>query len=329
MKKTLLALAMFGSIGAATNAQAYAYAVSYDEVSNFVIGRTNVTILNPVINNSNALACLPNGTCVATGGTGIQDAAPANIGLLGYTNNGYILPLVTAHEANATSFSVADADITGTPGLINSARNFAEAKILENNTANGTAGNSSIQSIQFETTGNGSLTFEFDASPYIRAFLTPGSAAGSLALGSLSVNINIVGDANNIDPLMRGVVFNWAPDGVGGNNGSTGTTIQGGFETADSFTLNTSVTATSLSPTPGDYNPTQCTPTLAQPRCFSAYTGDLAVGLYTLNVVMTEKDDLRLVPEPGSIMLFGIGLAALGGITRRRSISPALPALPA
>lgn len=323
MKKTLLALAMLGSIGAATNAQAYAYAVAANEVSNFLITGTNITILNPVTNNSNALACLPNGTCVATGGTGVQDALPANIGLLGYTNNTYITP--TTHETNGTSFSVADADITGTPGLITSARNFAEAKIMENNSANGTAGNSSIQSIQFTVNAVGSLAFEFDALPFIRAFLTPGTAPGSVALGSLSVNINIDGDSSN-SAGFTGTVFNWAPDGLGGNNGSTGTAISGGFEVADSFTLNKSISATPFAPTPANYNPTQCA---GPDACFSSYTSDLAVGLYTLNVVMTEKDDLLLVPEPGSIMLFGIGLAALGGITRRRSISPALPALPA
>ena len=43
---------------------------------------------------------------------------------------------------------------------------------------------------------------------------------------------------------------------------------------------------------------------------------------------MNEQNNLLLsIPEPGSIMLLGIGLAALGGITRRRSATTALRAM--
>jgi hypothetical protein len=321
MKKTLLALAMLGSFGAATNAQAYAYAVSYNEISNFVITGTNITILNPVTNNSNALACL-GGSCVIQGGPGFQNTPPAQIGLPGYVDNTYILPVPTTHEASPTSFSVADADITSTAGVINSARNFTEAKLMENSSASGIAGNSSIQSIVFTVNAVGSLLFEFDATPYIRAFLSPGNFLPTTALGSLSMNINIVGDQGNTDAVSRGLVFNWAPDGIVIPVPVGSVNVLGGRETLDSFSINTSVTATPIAPAPLDYNPTQC----ATGPCFSASTSDLAAGVYTLNVVMNERDDLLLVPEPGSIMLLGIGLAALGGFTRRRSMRPALPA---
>ncbi len=332
MKKTLLALAMLGSFGAAINAQAapYAYAVAYDEISNLNMlpGSSGISILPSVINNSNALACL-NGSCSSLGGAGIQDTPFAQVGTITvpgpYANNAYILPIATTHEANPTAFSVADADITSTSGLISSARNFAEAKLLGNSAANGSAGNSSIQSIQFTvgTTG-GFFKFDFNAAPYLRAFVDAGTLVPTSALAALSASINIVGDQSNAVGY-RGIVFNWAPDGTGGDGTAIGTSILGGFETRDSFTLNTSVTATTASPAPLDYNPTQCA--AGTGPCFAAYTNNLVAGLYTLNVVMNENDSLLLnIPEPGSIMLLGIGLAALGGFTRRRSISPALPA---
>ncbi len=330
MKKTLLALAMLGSFGAAINAQAapYAYAYAYDQVSNLSMladpSTPGIIILPTVINNSNALACL-NGTCVTTGGPGFQDAPPALVGTItpAYLNNSY-----GSHEANATPFSLADADITSTAGLISSARNAAEAKLIGDSlaivSANGSAGNSSIQSIQFTVGATGGiLNFSFNAAPYLRAFVSPGTLVPTSALAALSASINIVGDVSN--PLgSRGIVFNWAPDGVVLTVPAGGQNILGGVETKDSFTLNTSVTATTAAPAPLNYNPTQCTGT---DPCFAAHTSTLVAGLYTLNVVMNENDNLLLnIPEPGSILLFGIGLAALGGMTRRRSISPALPA---
>ncbi len=336
MKKTLLALAMLGSFGAATNAQAalspYDYAVAYDQISNLNMlpGSTGISILPTVINNSNALSCL-NGSCVTTGGSGIQNAPPALVGTITvpgpYADNAYILPLATTHEANPTAFSVSDADITSTAGLISSARNFAEAKLMGNSSANGSAGNSSIQSIQFSVgTAGGFFNFNFNAAPYLRAFVSPGTLVPTSALAALSASINIVGDVSN--PLgSRGIVFNWAPDGiVVPVTVANPSNIVGGVEITDSFTLNTSVTATNFSPTPADYFPTTTGCTVLAP-CFAARTNNLVAGLYTLNIVMNENDNLLLnIPEPGSILLFGIGLAALGGFTRRRSISPALPA---
>ncbi len=325
MKKTLLALAMLGSFGATTNAQAYAYAYAYNQVSDLNMLPANpltsgISISPTVINNSNALACL-NGSCVSKGGPGIQNSPPALVGTISspaitpYVDNTYI-----SHEVSPTAFSVSDADITSTAGLISSARNFAEAKLVQTHTAaNGIAGNSSIQSIQFTVNSTGGFfNFNFNAAPYLRAFISPGSAVPTSALAALSMSINIVGDQSNTLSTSRGLVFNWAPDGIVG-------AILGGTETKDSFTLNTSVTATSIAPTPLDYNPNLGTCTVANP-CFSAFTNNLVAGAYTLNVVMTEQDNLLLVPEPGSIMLLGIGLAALGGVTRRRSIRPALPA---
>lgn len=305
MKKTLLALAVMTGFFAATNAQASAYAMSYNDVTNLVITPTAGVVFPPgnSTNNSSAVACLPNGNCQNHGGAGFLNAPFAHIGAGGYVENAY---LAVNRETSPTSFALADASIdsrqfAGDP--FTRARNMAEGLLRENNTANATAGNSSatLLTSTFISTGNGSISFSFDADPFVRAYLIA-ATSGSQAEGILALNFNIVSSTG-------AVVFNWAPDGVAGG-------ILGGVEGSDPFTLNTSVTALPGNPGPLVYDPTGCAPG----GCFTATTNALAAGVYTLNLSMRETVNLQLVqiPEPGSILLLGIGLAALGATTRQR-----------
>lgn len=304
MKKTLLALAMTGFF-ALSNAQASAYAVSYNDITNLVITPTAGVVFPPgnSTNNSNAIACLPNGTCQNKGGAGFINAPFAQIGATGYVENTY---LAVNREGNATSFALADASIdsrqfAGDP--FTRARNMAQGLLLENNTANATAGNSSatLLTSTFISTGNGKISFSFDADPFVRAYLIA-ATLGSQAEGILALNFNIVSSTG-------AVVFNWAPDGVAGG-------ILGGVEGSDPFTLNTALTALPGNPGPLVYDPVGC----IAGGCFTATTNALAAGTYTLNLSMRETVNLQLVqiPEPGSILLLGIGLAALGATTRQR-----------
>ena len=51
---------------------------------------------------------------------------------------------------------------------------------------------------------------------------------------------------------------------------------------------------------------------------FSAQTGPLAGGNYTLNIKMENQSNASaVVPVPAAVWLFGSGLVALAGITRR------------
>lgn len=328
MKKTLLALAMLGSFGAASNAQAYAYAVAYNEVTNLVISDNGNISGSASVSNSSATACLPNGSCVTTGGAGILNAAPALMGgplVPAYVADSYLTP--STHEGNAASFSLADASIDSvqtTPGTFIRARSMAEGKLVQTNSANANAGNSSVSLLTstFDVgSSGGQITFTFDAAPYLRAFLSPGTVPVSLAQALVAVNFNIVGDQANNVPASRGTVFNWAPDGVGGGVG--GTPITGGLEFADAFSLNTSISALPGAANPPDYNPLTCPIGSVATGCFRATTNVLRRGTYTLNLGMETRDNLLLqaaeIPEPGSLLLLGIGLAALGGVTRRRT----------
>ncbi|MDC8756181.1 EDSAP-1 family PEP-CTERM protein [Janthinobacterium fluminis] len=316
MKKTLLALAMTGFF-AASNAQASAYAMSFNDVTNLVITPTAGIVFPPgnSTNNSGAVACLPNGTCVNNGGAGFINAPFAQVGAAPYADNTY---RAVNREANANSFALADASIDSRQFIgdpFTRARNMAEGLLLQTNTANATAGNSSatLLTSTFIVTGNGTINFSFDAVPFIRTYLVA-AALGSQAEGILALNFNIVGSPSNTAPGSTGLVFNWAPDGVAGG-------ILGGTEGGDPFTLNTTLTALPGNPGPLVYDPTGCVPG----GCFNATTSPLAEGTYTLNLAMRETVNLQLVqiPEPGSILLLGIGLAALGFTTRQRQSAKA------
>ena len=310
MKKTLLALALTASLGAASSSHAGAYAIAYDDITNLFITNTpGITFSPPASVNSASVACLPNGTCVTGGGAGFVNAPPSQIGLPGYMPDSY-----ATHELNLSSFALADASIdkqqlVGDP--FTRARNMAEGKLLETNTANATAGNSSATVLRSVFTVGGpsqTINFQFDADPFIRAALSGNHTPPSQAEGIIGLNFSIINSTGT-------VVFNWAPDGAPGG-------IIGGTESADAFTLNTSLTALPGNPGPLTYDPLSCPVGSLGTGCFNATTFGLTSGIYTLNLSMRETVNLQLttqtVPEPDTIFMLGIGLAALAAFGRRK-----------
>lgn len=310
MKKTLLAVAVLGISIACSTARADSYARAYNEVSNLVITVSPGVVVGSTVDTSFSTACLPNGNCVSQGGAGFTDSPAAQIGWGSYVNNSY-----ANNQGAATSYSVADSSIdsqqlTGAPST--RARSFAEGQLLGNGTANAVAGNSSATLLRTTlTAGAGdSLSFRFDANPYIQSWLSANAKPGSQAQSSIGLNFNLIDNQGN-------VVFNWAPDGVAGG-------IIGGTETADAFTLNTGLTAVNGNAGPLVFSPTSCV-SGSSAGCFAATTNGLAAGLYTLNLSMHQNVSLQsvvaAVPEPSTYVMLFAGMGLLGAVARRKSRS--------
>lgn len=308
MKKTAMALTVGSLLAVSTGARADAFARSYDDITNLVIGATGNVTIGATVDNSSASACLPNGTCVATGGAGFSDTPPAQLGVPGYVNNSYV-----SYGGIPGAYALADASIDsqqleGDP--FTRARALAEGQLISNSTANANAGNSSatLMSTTIDVGGGGAtLDFRFDATPYIQSYLAANSITPAQAEGSIALNFNIIDSAGN-------VVFNWAPDGVAGG-------ITGGHESADAFTLNTSLTAIAGNNGPLIYDPTGCAAGSTASGCFNASTNTLGAGAYTLNLSMHNNVNLETitaVPEPASYAMLLSGLGLLGWLARRR-----------
>lgn len=301
------------------NAHAEVYGLSYNNIFNAAITPDNTNVSFDFVNfpppNSASLAVL-NGSSASFGGAGFTDAPVVNApGSTLLRSNNSFTPL-----AQTGTYSNADALIVGQQNRAASTRlkavTIAEGRLAgvgsTTSSANGTNSSATQYQIVFNVApAGGALTLDFNADPYLKVVLGPGTNSGSKAEASLSMSIAIKDSEGN-------TVFSWAPNGAPGG-------IVGGTEVADEADLNLSISQ----PLPGStlFDPTGDASfgsglTLLSNH-FNAVTNTLAQGAYTLTFAMASDHALiNNVPEPATLLLMGVGLMGLSFGQRRKKILP-------
>ena len=325
-------LLLAGAVGLSANASASVYAISYNNLNDVLITSepfvppTDFTSFSAV---SNAAANLNGDGSSGSDTSGGPVSSPLKEGTgsvyagAGPTDDGF-----TAQSLGG-NYSYADSQIPTTallqpvqPGPVIASGDLTQAVgIAEgyiDSSGNGDSDTRNSSETGFDSTVSvtegAQFTFDFEASPYLAVAMS----ADAVGISSNAV-ISVVATITNLD--TQEVVFRWTPDGT------LGTGIIGGTETADGVSLNTSVEVTS--PGMAFYNPlgnaapsgdiTGAGATFAQ---FTATTDALAAGRYSISLDMTESMNLstvRAIPAPGALALMGLGLMGLGFSRRRRS----------
>lgn len=147
------------------------------------------------------------------------------------------------------------------------------------------------------------LTFKFDAAPYLEAQTTGNNLATDWARADLNFSITVT-DA-------QGTVFNWTPDGQANNAPLA-------LDIVDSAALNHDLFANPLNPAPpvhgcpgqGQMGPGPMHGNVLACAFQASSLAVLPAGFYNLSVSMEEHAHAS-IPEPGSVLLLGSGLLGL------------------
>lgn len=323
LKKTSLATALVAALamGAAGQASASVYAGSSLDVSNLVIGFTTgagtpITGLNPQYSFNVEDSATLNGATQAwaagcssiAGNCGASpvlsvNAANAPGSTVIRANNDYSL-----FGQNTGTFANSNAEIS-TAQLVTflptSTKQVAEAEVLGSGQGQASTNiqSSTTWTFSFSISETANLSLSFLANPEMKAdvSLVPPFSAG-IAQSNLATDFTL-------RRLGGGAFVNWNPDGVNGNVICVG--VLSCVE-VDPESLNETMTVGPLTST--------VTHSLGSgPSLFSLNVNGLAAGNYTLSLAALTSVSVQQVPEPGTLLLIGGALAAMGmGRLRRR-----------
>lgn len=331
MKKTTLAMALLAGLAMGVSGQASAsvYAGSSLDINNLSIGFVNATTgavissLNPEFTfNVEDSATL----------NGVTQANAAGCSSLAGNCGALPAPVLTVNAANAPGSTVVRADAnysligqnTGTfansnveittAQLVNAipshAQLVAEAEVLGAGQAQASANiqSNTTWTFTFDIAETANMALSFIANPEMKAdvSLVPPYTAG-IAQTNTTTNFTL----NRLTGSGASPFVSWSPNGVSGD--VICVNVMGCLE-VDSESLNETLGVGPLSST--------LTHSLGTPGSgFSLNIAGLTAGRYALTLAGTTSVNVTQVPEPGTLLLIGGALAALGvgGARRRRA----------
>lgn len=317
-RKASVALALVAGFGVSGGAHADVVATSVLQINNLLLKTTAGVQLdlsnfsNPIIQDAGTnTAALTGFAPVSIQGSviggGPMDIAQACVGAVCPGQNNFShSPTSPALPAAGSQLTRSDSLLTGSPvtglgqPLGGNASTLSQVLLTRAGVGNGDSDLGLNTLFSFTTLQAQAINLSFNADLYLRAFLSSDVAFGSSAAATSKLTFSLL----NIDTQSE--VFFWAPNGVAGG-------ITGGTELFDGDNLNTSRTA--LLPGLDLFRD------LAGSQFFSANTDVIGAGRYQFvisQVVGADGTQLQRIPEPGTMLLAGVGLLGVA-LSRRRA----------